>query len=111
MKVSTMWFVSPLDICFTHDSISACFKPFLKDGKMQDLTVLDSVQQLMRPGEEPRELEILEVVWHKSKLFVAGTYNRRLCMYRLLAIFAPDRYGLIKVRVADRNDPTVKFFE
>ena len=32
-----------------------------------------------------------------------GTFNRRLCMYRLLALFATERFGLIKVGMGIRE--------
>ncbi|CAK9118519.1 unnamed protein product [Durusdinium trenchii] len=43
-------------------------------------------------------------MWYKNQLYVAGTFNRRLCMYRLLALFATERFGLIKVRVKHHED-------
>eukprot|EP00913_Durusdinium_trenchii_P034196 g32003.t1 len=52
----------------------------------------------------PKALELLEVMWYKNQLYVAGTFNRRLCMYRLLALFATERFGLIKVRVKHHED-------
>lgn len=35
--------------------------------------------------------------------FFQGTFNRRLCMYRLLALFATERFGLIKVGMGIRE--------
>ena len=77
----TTWFVSPLDVRFTHDSISDHFQPFLKVGQLRRLSILDSIKELLQPIEAPRELEIIDVVWHKGLLYVAGTFNRRLCMH------------------------------
>jgi len=42
-----------------------------------------------RSAQEPPQLETIDV---------ACTFNRRLCMYRLLAIFHPSRFGLMRVR-------------
>ena len=44
-----------------------------------------------RSAQEPPQLETIDV---------ACTFNRRLCMYRLLAIFHPSRFGLMRVRWA-----------
>ena len=51
-----------------------------------------------RSAQEPQQLETIDVVWHEDQIYVAGTFNRRLCMYRLLAIFHPSRFGLMRVR-------------
>lgn len=106
----TVCWCSPLDVLFTHDTIGEFFKPFVKNRRRVKLSILDSAQELLRSQEVPKQLEVLDVVWHKDKLYVAGSCNRRLCMYRLLAIFAGDRFGLIKVRVLDKHTPALKFF-
>ncbi|CAE8624260.1 unnamed protein product [Polarella glacialis] len=111
MVTGTTWFVSPLDIRFTHNSICDHFLPFEKDGEVRRLSILDSIQELLRPFEEPKELQIIDVVWHEGNLHVAGTFNRRLCMYRLLALFASERFGLIKVRVLNKDLPRLRFDE
>ena len=36
-----------------------------------------------------------------------GTFNRRLCMYRLLAIFHPSRFGLMRVRFQQPQAETI----
>ena len=42
----------------------------------------------------------------------AGTFNRRLCVYRLLALFFPKFFNMIKVRMVGKNhDPKVHFDE
>ncbi|CAE8590964.1 unnamed protein product [Polarella glacialis] len=78
---------------------------------MRRLSILDSIQELLKPFEEPKELQLIDVVWHEGDLYVAGTFNRRLCMYRLLAIFVSERFGLIKVRVLSRDLPILRFHE
>ncbi|CAE8627439.1 unnamed protein product [Polarella glacialis] len=118
MLPGTSWFVSPLQIHFTQQSVSPVFRPFWKDGALRaDLSILHSARELLlgMDTEVPRPLEILDVVWHPvpktqdsddqvgELLFVAGSFNRRLCMHRLLAIFAPARFGLVKVQVKDRE--------
>ena len=35
-----------------------------------------------RSAQEPQQLETIDVVWHEDQIYVAGTFNRRLCMYR-----------------------------
>jgi hypothetical protein len=51
-----------------------------------------------RSAQEPQQLETIDVVWHEDQIYVPGTFNRRLCMYRLLAIFHPSRFWLDDVR-------------
>ena len=97
-------FVVPTSIHFTHSSIKSEFNPFsklLQDGTrvhVKNLHILDSAAELQK-GDIPPELDILEVVWHDDRLYVAGTNNRRLCMWRLLHIFYPERFGMVKVKV------------
>ena len=45
--------------------------------------IFDSAKKFLLKRQEPRKLEVLEVVWHEDQLYVAGAYNRRLCMYLL----------------------------
>ena len=108
MPPGSVRFVSPLDVRFTHDSISECFGFYFKDGvqitEREELKVLSSAKELLRGDEEPKALEMLDVVWYKNHLYVAGTFNRRLCMYRLLALFATERFGLIKVHVKSQDE-------
>lgn len=118
MLPGTFWFVSPLDIGFMHDSISECFNPYRKaeEGGRQvddkeELKILTSARELLEKGEEPRALEVLDVTWYRDRLYVAGTFNRRLCMYRLLAIFAAERFGLIKVHMVSADEMRLKLKE
>ena len=78
----TFW-ASPSEVHFTHDTISDCFRDFKKDGKlMQDLTILDSCEELAAaPTAIPKDLERIDVVWIDDRWYVAGTFNRRLCMF------------------------------
>lgn len=103
--------VSPLELRFTHDTVKDFFKPF-KDGGVQrpEKAILDSIRELL--GKRiPRKLECLDVCWHEGLLYVAGTGNRRLTMWRLLAIFRAGAYARIKVRVVTKDDPWIKFAE
>ncbi|CAL1140540.1 unnamed protein product [Cladocopium goreaui] len=113
MTPGKQFFVSPLDVRFTHDSISECFSPYVKDGEQltnkERLKVLSSAKELLDGDEEPKALEMLDVVWYQKELYVAGTFNRRLCMYRLLALFATERFGLIKVQVKSQDELRQKF--
>lgn len=109
MTPGTEWFISPLEIRFTHDVINSEFRPFYKDGQYhKHQSILDSVWEMLRSQNEPPQLRKIDVVWHNDQIYVAGTFNRRLCMYRLLAIFHPSRFGLITVRVQEIT-PQMKF--
>lgn len=52
----------------------------------------------------PRRVDAIEVVFHEKKIFVAGTFNRRLCCWRLLALFRPDRFQQVKVRFRSQEE-------
>lgn len=65
------------------------------------LSILDSVKEMLRSEQEPQELDIIDVVRHGGRLYVAGTFNRRLCMYRLLAMYAADRFGRRELLLQD----------
>jgi len=41
---------------------------------------------------------MIDVVWHEGKIYVAGTFNRRLCLWRLLTLFFPRHFKKLKVR-------------
>ena len=60
-----------------------------------------------RSAQEPQQLETIDVVWHEDQIYVAGTFNRRLCMYRLLAIFHPSGFGLMRVRFQQPQAETI----
>ena len=40
---------------------------------------------------------------------MAGTFNRRLCVYRLLVLFFLQRFSFIRARMVDKNAPRVDF--
>ncbi|CAD7963039.1 unnamed protein product [Amoebophrya sp. A120] len=134
----TFW-VSPLDLRFTHDSVKSEFRdyydPDVKKHRSQQ-SILGSIREVLRmqsAGLVPLRLECLDVCWesasvprgsttrtpgeeqgqndHTRLLFLAGTGNRRLTMWRLLALFRPHQFSLIKVRIVDRADPRIKFDE
>jgi len=94
-----MHFISPLDIHFTHDNINPEFSPFLDavTGKRRHPTLLQTIQDCL--GKKvPDQVDMLDVVWHQNKIFLAGTFNRRLCVWRLLCIFFPERFARVKVK-------------
>ena len=68
MIPGTEWFMSPLQIRFTHDCISATFRPFTKANGQHCShdSILDSVGGLLRLVDEPPELQTIDVVWHKD---------------------------------------------
>lgn len=128
---STHW-VSPLQLRFTHDSVSGMFRDFDKLGvRVQNQTILNSLQEVLETcsgGKLPKSLDCLDVCWDprdgaavdkesagrisaSGKLFLAGTGNRRLTMWRLLAIFFPEKFRRIKVRLVNGAHPRVKFVQ
>ena len=109
-------FVSPLDIRFTHDSISPVFRDFpdpTSGQQRQGLSILVSLREQISSAcaVAPRTLDILDVCWHEDLLYLAGTGNRRLAMWRLLTIFCEKNCSCVKVRVVERDAPAVKFFQ
>jgi len=74
-------------------------------------SILSSVRELLEAEKVPDELAVIDVVWHEGLLYVAGSSNRRLCMWRLLALFRPTRFSQIQVRVKDRDDRTLHFWD
>eukprot|EP00933_Yihiella_yeosuensis_P057760 TRINITY_DN5779_c1_g2_i1.p1 TRINITY_DN5779_c1_g2~~TRINITY_DN5779_c1_g2_i1.p1 ORF type:complete len:1133 (-),score=194.20 TRINITY_DN5779_c1_g2_i1:412-3657(-) len=101
--------VSPLDIHFTHAQISENFKDGHSCFGWRRPGILDTIRQLLT-GAEPPELDCLDVVWYKSKIYVAGSGNRRLCMWRLLSIFYPERWAAVRVQFRNAHaDPKIHF--
>ncbi len=43
-------------------------------------------QWLGADAKMPEGVEMIKVVWHDRKIYVAGTFNRHLCVWRLLAL-------------------------
>ena len=70
--------------------IAQDFRPFFKDGHLCKLSILVTIREMLRPQDEPRQLQVIDVVWHEGHIYVAGPFKRRLCTYRLLAIFHAD---------------------
>ena len=100
--------VSPLHVHFTHGSISERFKQEESSFGWKRPSILDTIRQLLR-GCEPSELECLDVAWHKGRIHVAGSGNRRLCMWRLLCLFHPHQWARIKVKFRSRSDRRLHF--
>lgn len=103
--------LSPLEIRFTHDSIGENFKPFRTHGFEHHVSILDSAEELIHARSLPRELEVIDVVIHKGETYVAGTFNRRLCMYRLFTMYFPERFGRIKIRYLDKQKLGQKYWD
>ncbi|CAE7246173.1 true [Symbiodinium sp. CCMP2592] len=100
--------LSPLRVHFTHASISEHFKKEESSFGWRKPRILDTVQQLLQ-GVEPEELDCLEVVWHQGRVYVAGSGNRRLCVWRLLCLFYPQQWAAVKVKFKNRGDPRIHF--
>ncbi len=94
--------VDPLIVHFTHDYIQERFK-----DPEEDRAILDSVREVLekrcQKESDPEGLGSLKVVMHEDRLYVAGSQNRRLCMWRLLRIFQPALVSTIKVRIVDKS--------
>ena len=77
-----------------------------KEGRhCTEVSILDTVEEIVSLGKTPDSRLSLEVVWHDEHLYVAGTYNRRLCVHRLPAIYFPEHVRLINVRIVNENSP------
>ena len=48
MIPGSTWFLSPVDVRFTYDSISDHFQPFIKNGQLRRLSILDCVQEFLQ---------------------------------------------------------------
>jgi len=93
LKHYQFW-ISPLDIHFTHDRISDAFRPPFGN-------IFDTSRELEQAKDSlPKELECIDVVWKEEyeRWFAAGTFHSRLCMFRLLAIFTPDDVLRVQAR-------------
>eukprot|EP00928_Gymnodinium_smaydae_P036222 TRINITY_DN25341_c0_g1_i1.p1 TRINITY_DN25341_c0_g1~~TRINITY_DN25341_c0_g1_i1.p1 ORF type:complete len:954 (-),score=142.69 TRINITY_DN25341_c0_g1_i1:126-2987(-) len=94
------FFMSPLDIHFAHDTISETFQAPFRG-------ILDTLKELVKGDLTTQEVECIRIVWSEdvdfrkgqgdARWYVAGTYNRRLCMYRLLSIFLPKQWSRVQV--------------
>ena len=111
---STHW-ISPLDLKFTHDTVKIRFKPFMNaDGRYhKSKSILESMQELLdckSKNQVPTELDCLEACWaDNDELYVAGTGNRRLTMWRLLRLYKEHEWSRIKVKIVNKDHPKVKF--
>jgi len=95
------FFISPLDVHFAHDTIKDAFRPPYP-------SILETLRKLATGSLQTQEVECIRVVWSEelewrkgkgdNRWYVAGTFNRRLCMYRLLCIFFPERWRRIQVQ-------------
>lgn len=100
--------ISPLDLHFTQQKVSERFRPFVLGSVKKDVSILDSVNEMVT-GTAPHDLESLDVVWHEDCIFVAGSGNRRLTMWRLLALLCPKHWSRMKVRFLPKDHHRVKF--
>eukprot|EP00931_Biecheleriopsis_adriatica_P049210 TRINITY_DN28461_c0_g1_i1.p1 TRINITY_DN28461_c0_g1~~TRINITY_DN28461_c0_g1_i1.p1 ORF type:complete len:1240 (-),score=163.91 TRINITY_DN28461_c0_g1_i1:52-3771(-) len=103
----SLHWVSPLNVHFSQDSVADIFKQERRAWQRQ--TLLDTLRYLVDQTIEPPQLEVLDVVWHNDKIFVAGSGNRRLCIWRLLGILMPEKWGMIRVRLKDINDSAISW--
>lgn len=117
--LGTTTFLSPISVRFTHDTVKKKFRDFKLGGQWrEDPSILDSIRECMQSEKShnlPRTLDCLDVCWGPASddrpgdLYLAGTGNRRLTMWRLLALYRPHVWGCIKVRLVDRAHPRVQF--
>ena len=122
--VGSVHWISPIDLRFTHDSVREKFRPFRCGGPVvyEDWSILDSARQLARCPRKsggagagvsaarsvPRQLDCLDVCWHGGALYLAGTGNRRLTMWRLLALFRPTDFRRVKIQIVNKASPWVR---
>lgn len=103
----TFW-ISALEVHFAHDSVNEYFTDFIdmKGRKRTNVSILDTVHELVNQ-KIPEELDVIPVVWLEdganSRWTVAGTFNRRLVVFRLLTIFLPDQFRRMRVRKVPRE--------
>mmetsp|Transcript_47714 Transcript_47714/g.102219 ORF Transcript_47714/g.102219 Transcript_47714/m.102219 type:complete len:513 (+) Transcript_47714:66-1604(+) len=90
--------ISPLDIRFTHAKI-LCYYKTAPPNKPR--TILGSAQEMVGTRTGAIAGLNIEVVWHNGSFYTAATFNRRLCLHRLLAIYFPERFSKIQVTVVD----------
>jgi len=92
--------LSPLDIHFTHNNIDEYFS---NDQGGKGPHLLETLRACLK-DEIPDKVDMIDVIWHAGKVYVAGTYNRRLCVWRLLTLLLPERFKLLKVRFVPERD-------
>ena len=63
---------------------------------------VDAVRTYVHQLETPTEMDLIEVAWYvedgRPRWTVAATFNRRLVVFRLLAIFLPDKFRFMEVK-------------
>lgn len=101
------YFVSPLDVHFTQDSVSEIFSSQDDDPTKQP-SLLETAAECIKDGI-PEKIEILDVIWYEGKVYVAGSFNRRLCVYRLLSIFAGLRTMKVRFQPERNREKLFKF--
>ena len=74
------------------DASNNSFSDFMRNGKAVAPTILDTLKECLGP-EIPDKVKMIYVVWHDGKIYVAGTFNCCLCMWRLLTLFFPKRFS------------------
>eukprot|EP00928_Gymnodinium_smaydae_P000424 TRINITY_DN10167_c0_g1_i2.p1 TRINITY_DN10167_c0_g1~~TRINITY_DN10167_c0_g1_i2.p1 ORF type:complete len:346 (-),score=81.55 TRINITY_DN10167_c0_g1_i2:510-1547(-) len=85
---SQHYFLTPFAIRFCHNDIQGRFR----DGN----TLFDTMTALARRRIRKRHVEMIQVVQHEGSLYSLG--NRRLAVFRLLAMHHPDRCRGVKVQ-------------
>lgn len=91
------------DLFFAHDNQSERFGP-PGGGQVaaQRQTVLQTALELWAGHLSPEKLPDFSVVWHEGRWHVR-TGNRRLMAWRLLRLYAPDRFKEVDVLVAETS--------
>ena len=91
--------------------ISQNFSKLQKKRTLSTKTHLPDMRHLewkkINHPNEPHQTRVFSAAQKPERVelfcFFQGTFNRRLCMYRLLALFATERFGLIKVGMGIRE--------
>jgi hypothetical protein len=91
------------DIHYSHDSQTEWFT-----GGDGTHNLLETFLELWSGKKREEDLPMFSVVWHDRRWHVR-TGNRRLMVWQLLRIHAPERFKKVKVTVADVDNNFLKW--
>lgn len=100
-RLGASFWLPPLTIAFTQASIGSAFK----DGRM----VLQTVLQIITHSSAIDDIPHVRVVWWPEEGQFYSVDNRRLCAYRLVALYAPSMLRRMKAKAVSADDPEAYF--
>ena len=78
---------------------------------IENRSIIDSAVEMVENLDQPPvELAMLDVVWYEDRWYVAGSYNRRLALYRLLEFYFPESVGK-RIYVRRMDPDRVKWYD